>query len=241
MTLLIRKGGRRIAAALSAALALLAGAAPAAAANVRVNPVNVVLAPNRGSAELRVTNTDKQIVSMRVSAVRWTQEGGRDVYTPAPEVIASPPIFSVAVGGTQVIRLGLRSRTAGAAYRIRLEEIPSASTDKAAIRVALKLDLPFYVLASAHAKPALQGLLEPAGVGQTATIRNDGNRHARVLRVKLVDGAGRTLAASAAAGVVLPHSARSFRLAPVETGTPAALIVTTAEGKVRSQLGAPRP
>jgi fimbrial chaperone protein len=233
MTLLIRKGGRRIAAALSAALALLAGAAPAAAANVRVNPVNVVLAPNRGSAELRVTNTDKQIVSMRVSAVRWTQEGGRDVYTPAPEVIASPPIFSVAVGGTQVIRLGLRSRTAGAAYRIRLEEIPSASTDKAAIRVALKLDLPFYVLASAHAKPA--------GVGQTATIRNDGNRHARVLRVKLVDGAGRTLAASAAAGVVLPHSARSFRLAPVETGTPAALIVTTAEGKVRSQLGAPRP
>jgi fimbrial chaperone protein len=117
-------GGGRIVAALTAAAALLGVSVPAIAGSFRVNPVRVELTPDRPAGELTLSNVEQAPVGVKVTALRWTQVNGLDVYEPTTDVIASPPIFTLAGGGTQLIRIGLRTRRAGAAYRIHVEEIP---------------------------------------------------------------------------------------------------------------------
>src|SRR3954469_12713448 len=105
----MRRNGRRLGFAL-AVLTLLAfgiAAPPLLASSFQVDPVNITLASGRQTASLTLRNTDSAPVSVRVLAFRWTQDNGADVYTPSKDVIVSPPIFTVAAGSTQLIRLGL--------------------------------------------------------------------------------------------------------------------------------------
>ena len=237
-------GGGRIAAALSAALALI-GPAPARAGSFRVDPVHIVLEADRAGAELRLTNVEAAPAGMRVSVFRWTQSGGQDVYEPADDIIASPPIFTVQPGATQVVRFGIRRRIPGAAYRIHVAEIPREGTPSTGIRVALKLDLPLHVSAARAAPAALSWSLRRNADGRlVAEGRNEGGTHAQVSGIALVDSAGRHVARSAARGTILPGSMRAWTLgADAGAGAEAAatIVVTTASGEQRSAIGAPRP
>lgn len=233
-------GGGRIAAALTAAAALLAAPVPAFAGSFRVNPVRIALVPNRPAAELTLTNVEQSPVGVRVTAVRWTQVNGEDVYEPTTDVIASPPIFTLAGGGTQLVRLGLRTRRPGAAYRIYVEEIPAAG-QHSGVRVALKIDLPLHVLAEADAKPALSWAVRTDAQGNlVAEAHNGGTGPGQVNALEVQDGSGRTLGASRARGTVLPGSTRIWRIGRAG-GAPATLLVTTPDGVQRSSIGALQP
>ena len=240
MTLVIEKGGRRGAAALLAAATLLA-ASPACAGSFQVNPVNVALAPDKGSTELSLVNADAASVSVRVTALRWTQKDGADVYEPTRDVIASPPIFTVAPGARQLIRIGLRSRVPGTAYRLIVEEIPGPPVEGSGIKVALKLNLPFYVLSPGRAGATLSWTAHRGANGELfAQARNGGAQHAQVLGLEARDGAGRAIGGSKAMGVVLPMSARRWSLGAAKSA-PAELIVKTAQGETRSIVRVEQP
>src|SRR3546814_7495729 len=98
-------------------------------------------------------------VGILVSALRWTQVAGKDVYAPADDLIASPPIFMLEPHGKQLIRLGLRRRTPGAAYRVIVEEIPNEKASGTGIKVALRLNLPLYIERSEEHTSELQTLM----------------------------------------------------------------------------------
>jgi fimbrial chaperone protein len=234
-------GGGRIAAALCAAAWLSAAGAPAIAGSFRVDPVNIVLPHGRASAELRLTNVDASPVAVRVTALRWTQRGGDDVHEATSDIIASPPIFSVEPGGTQLVRFGLRRRIPGAAYRIHVEEIPQAVGEGTGIRVALKIDLPLYIGAERSTPAHLVWTLERGADGALiAQARNEGGTHAQVSRVEALDAAGRSVGRSGQRGAVLPDSMRSWRLGrPSENA--ATIVVTTPTGELRIPVGGARP
>jgi fimbrial chaperone protein len=232
MTFLRRKGSRRKAATLTLALAL-AAPAPAAAGTFAINPVNVLLPLDRSAAELRLTNADSNPVTVRVSAYRWTQKDGRDSYEPTRDVVVSPPIFAVAAGATQLIRIGTRTRIPGAAYRIVVEEVPGPATG-AGINVALRLDLPLYVLSEAHAQAELSWTAQRDAHGRLlVTGHNAGGRHAQILGIVAQDASGRRIAATGAMGVVLPASERSWNLGESDS-IPAQLLIRTANGETRT-------
>lgn len=228
----------RIAAALAVA-ALLAGA-PAEAGTFRVDPVNIVLAENRAATELRLTNAEAAPVGVRVTALRWTQREGKDVYEPTDDVIASPPIFTVAPRGTQLVRFGLRRRIPGAAYRIIVEEIPQAKAAGVGIRVALKIDLPLYVATGGKPAALTWSVRRAADGTLVAESRNAGGTHAQVKGVQALDSAGRPLGRSDSRGVVLPGSMRAWSLGSA-TGEAATIVVTTPQGEQRSPVGGARP
>ena len=239
MTSVIRKGGRS-AAALFAAAALIA-AAPAAAGSFKVNPVSLALAPDKAAAELSIANADSAPVAVRVTALRWTQKNGEDIYEPSRDVIASPPIFTIAPGSNQLIRFGLRARTPGAAYRIIVEEIPAPAREGSGIRVALRLDLPLFVLAHGRPQPALSWTAGRDGRGELVVeARNDGALHSQILAIEVRDSAGKRIAATDARGVVLPGGARRWTLG-TGSGTPAQMIVTGPDGVGRSVPHVERP
>lgn len=204
----ILQTGRHVAVSLLAFAMIV----PALAGSFQVNPVQIVLQPNKSISSLTIRNVDGQPVSVRVLTYRWTQVNGDDVYTPTDDLIASPPIFTIPANARQLVRVGLRRRTPGAAYRVILEEIPRPSKENV-IQVALRLNLPMYVLTAAGAKPAVRWSGSRDAAGEIILEgRNDGAAHAQVTAIDLVDAAGKRTPLTTSMGVVLPASMRRWNV-----------------------------
>jgi fimbrial chaperone protein len=176
-----------------------------------VDPVNLTMAAGQRRASLTIKNGDADPVAVRVFAYRWTQKDGVDVYSETEDIIASPPIFTIAPGGTQLVRFGLRGRSGGNAYRIFLEEIPRQRPDNAQIQVALRLNLPLYLLTEKGGKPELSWSAWRDSAGDLfIAATNGGSVQAQVLEISAADEGGGTKVLSRELGVVLPASARRW-------------------------------
>lgn len=241
MPFIIRQTGRRWATAIrtfgaAVVAAQLFQAAPSIAGSFRVDPVNVFLPVDKATTSLSVGNNADQPVAIRVSALRWTQLDGEDVYAPTSDVIASPPIFTLEPGGKQLIRLGLRQRQPGAAYRIMVEEIPSGESAGTGIKVALRLNLPLYVLAGEQAVSNIRWSAWRDAAGATVLEgRNEGAAHKQILSIAALDPAGRQIASTREMGVVLPGGARRWTLAQ-SAQLPAEVMVADPSGETRSKV-----
>jgi fimbrial chaperone protein len=233
---------RALRAALASSLlitGLLAGS-PAAAGSFQVNPVHVTMAANRNTASLTIRNSEATEVAVRVTAYRWTQEKGEDVYSETTDVIASPPIFTIAAGGTQLVRVGLKGRLAGGAYRVVLEEIPGKQTIGSQVQVTLRLNLPLYLLPPKGGAADLKWRAWRDGTGHWfVEAANRGSLHAQILEIGATTAAGKSIVLSRQMGVVLPSSARYWKLGPrpgLETGTPLLLNIRHSTGESREKV-----
>jgi fimbrial chaperone protein len=226
--------------ALAAAVGLLGCglAVPAAAGSFQVNPVNIILAAGRQTASLTIRNNDAAPVAVRVATYRWTQENGRDVYSPTGDLIASPPIFTIAAGATQLVRVGLVDRQ-GRAYRVILEEIPRRQVG-GAVQVALRLNLPLYVLPPGGGKAEVSWSLWRDASGETFVEgRNAGTVHAQILGFETLDREGRRTILSQEMGVILPASARYWKAGvhpEFRAGSSLLLRIRNSVGVTQSQI-----
>lgn len=214
-------------------------AAPAIAGSLRISPFQIHLPADRQAASLTIGNIDSAPVSVRVVTYAWDQEGGVDVYTPTDNVIASPPIFTIPPGKTQLVRIGLKNRALASAYRVILEEIPRDVRVGGQIQVALRLDLPLYLLPKDGGKAELgwRAWREPNGE-IIVEGRNSGSLHSQVIELSAVQGGKRHLL-SKERGVVLPASARIWKigkLPELQTGAPLVLSVRSPSGEAEAPL-----
>jgi len=121
----------------------------------------------------------------------------------------------------------------GAAYRLIVEEIPGPKSPGTGISVALKIDLPLYVIARRGAEPALSwSARRGLDGGLVVEGRNSGDLHARVLAIEARDAAGQILGRTDAMGVILPSSRRIWALGG-KAAAPTELVVRTAAGESR--------
>lgn len=229
----------RAAAALAAGLAAAVCAAPAAAASFKVNPVQINLPADRGATSLTITNGDLAPVSLRVVTLAWHQAGGVDVYTPTDKVIVSPPIFTMAGGKSQLVRIGVKDRVAGSAYRVIFEEIPRQQPGANQVQVSLRLNLPLYVLARGGGKAQVgwRAWRDPAG-DLFVEGRNSGSAHGQVLELS-AEQAGKRQLLSSEMGVVLPGSARYWKIGKrpgLVAGAPLQLAVRAPSGETQTRI-----
>jgi fimbrial chaperone protein len=224
-----------ILAALAAGAALISS--PAAAGTFQVSPINITVPADRPVGSLTVKNGAAEPVSIRVYTYKWTQENGKDVYTETRDLIASPPIFTISAGGSQLIRVGMPKATSDgeAAYRVIVEEIPRAAAEGEGIRVALRLNLPFYKQPKAKSAPNVQwtalrskdGTLELQG-------NNRGGLHDQINRIDIAGASGARKTIVDQPGVVLPGRTRLWKAladASVRSGTPLKLILVKPGGE----------
>jgi fimbrial chaperone protein len=232
------RGLARALAAVVGLLGCIGPASPAAAGSFQVDPVNIILAADRQTSSLTIRNKDAAPVAVRVVTYRWTQENGRDVYSPTSDLIASPPIFTIAPGASQLVRVGFRTR-GGRAYRVILEEIPRRQVG-GAIQVALRLNLPLYVLPPGGGKPDVSWSLWQDASGNTFVEgRNAGTVHAQVLGFDSLGRDGRPTILSQEMGVILPGSARYWRIGKrpdLSVGAHASIQVRNPSGVTNAQL-----
>jgi fimbrial chaperone protein len=144
------------------------GAARAGA--LQVSPLGVRLSDERPIATLRVRNVDDHEVIMQADVFAWMQLDGEDAYAATDEVVVIPPIFSLAPGAQQLLRIGLPEAMplseVERAFRVFLRELQQIDGQRdGGLNLALRIGLPIFVPPSGTARAAICGgsWWEPSG------------------------------------------------------------------------------
>jgi fimbrial chaperone protein len=220
----------------------------ALAGTFQVSPIRIILSGKTPIAVLKVRNESDQSSVMQLKAMSWSQSGNDDVYTPTDEVLATPPIFTVPPGGTQIIRVGIRRKADARlelAYRLFLQEVPVAkkSTQDSGVKVALRFGIPVFVTPANNKSP--QPLLNwRAVVGAEKTLRieaiNQGNAHVQISSVALnAATGGPQLAEYFGMHYILPKQARNWlvNVDPIPPlRTPLKVLAQTDAGELHANL-----
>ena len=233
-------------ATLIATLLALAAAVPAHAGSFTANPIRLTLPAGAASTSLSLENRGAEVVLIQAELMAWTQVDGRDVLAPSTDLIVSPPIFKVAPGAAQTVRVGVPRPLTGereVAYRLFLAEVPAPpAPGEQGIGVALRLGLPVFVLPAKPA-PQLAWQARPEGAQIRLTLTNSGNVHVQALESRLAREDGSVIAQQQLASYVLAGQTRSWVIQSKQPwrGEKLTLTVDTPGGPVKAELASTRP
>jgi fimbrial chaperone protein len=184
------------ASALAAVLVVFLAVGATRAQSLRVLPVNIQMPPGQKATTLTVINEGISVTAIQIRAYAWNQPDGNDRLTASDDVLASPPLVSIAPGASQVVRLVLRRTPQGreATYRILLDQIPLAPVP-GSVQVVLRLSIPIFAQPATRALPHVLFHIE-RDTGQAYLVGiNDGLRHEAIRDIVLSTSDGRRLKA----------------------------------------------
>lgn len=244
------RGGSELArsAARLASAAIVWGVSCAAlAGSFEVNPVRVDLSAATRSAALTVRNNGTEPVVVQVSVQAWSQRDGADVLEATNDVLASPPIATIAPDKEQIVRIGLRRAPDPAkelSYRLFLQEVPPPPRPGfQGLQVALRVGLPIFVRpASGPAKAALVWNAELRDGVIVLKAQNRGSGHVQISDVQLFAANGKEpIAAASQLVYVLPGQSRDWSLKLTREGVnkndTVQLKVSTDAGIIDTRIG----
>lgn len=188
----------------------------AAKGQLQAGPTLVELPAGSSAGRMTLGNSGDAPVAAQVRVYAWTQVDGDDRLEPTSDVVASPAISEIAVGGEQVVRLVRQvGAPAGAdlTYRVVVEELPGAGQDNA-VNIRMRYVIPMFVRAAGAPAPQLACGI----VAATLTCANSGGRAAQLGASRLQDPQGREAVLSEGLyGYVLPGASKKWTL---ESGDP---------------------
>jgi fimbrial chaperone protein len=194
-------------------IALLSGGA-VSAQSLTVLPVTIQMAPGRMATALTVINQGEGETSIQVRAFAWNQPDGNDQLTSSDEVLASPPLATIAPAAPQIVRLVLRRPPQGreAAYRILLDQIPPPAAP-GTVRIALRLSIPVFAEPATRVVPRVQFHIERDARQAWLVAFNDGGRHDTIRNIALTTSEGSGLQTEAnVSPYVLAGATRRWRI-----------------------------
>ncbi len=186
------------------------------AAEWRISPIRIEMAPQDKSTSITVYNEDKIPINFQVKAMLWTQDDkGKDLYEDTEDIIFFPKVFTLQPGKERLIRLGVKNSTPlrEKSYRLYVEEIPSQpNKEGVAVQIALRFGIPIFV------KP-LKEETKWEITKKTVTnstfildIENKGNHHFQIhyIKVKGYSGEKEILSKDIKGWYILSGSKRTF-------------------------------
>lgn len=166
-------------------LTWLAAVGSAAATNLQVSPVKLVLEPGQRAVQLNLTNTGDRSLLVQLDAYAWSQPGGKDELAATQALVISPPVVDIPAGSQQVIRVGLRRDERPSieqTYRVMVTEIPTDQhAHRTALRLAVRLSLPLFVQSAEKTEPALDVTRAKDGL----RLRNAGTAHLKLRSLRV--------------------------------------------------------
>lgn len=188
----------RIAALACALLGFTAGAAQAA--GLSVSPVMLDLSAKRPITAVTVGNQDAMEKVIQAEVQLWRRENGKDILESSEDLTVSPPMFRVASGKKQVVRVGLTGDDAPSdaerTYRLILQELPQPGdeTTPGQLRMLLRMSMPIFIAPAGKHPQTLETQLLTAADGKLQLkIANRGRLHARILKMSLQPVSGEAL------------------------------------------------
>ncbi|MGH8292886.1 MAG: fimbrial biogenesis chaperone [Gammaproteobacteria bacterium] len=216
----------------------------ARAASFQVNPIRVTLSAAQATNVLRVTNASDTPTVVQIEIVAWSQENNADVYTPSRALLATPPIFTVAAGSQQIVRLGMRSAPDAkqeTCYRLFLSEVPPAPRPGfRGVQIALRVGIPVFVGPAMATAPALRWSARRLSADELEiTALNNGTAHAEILKLTVNAPDRSAPLLQKFGGYVLPGAQRAwtFKLAaPLAAKAPLEISADTDQGSFHAQV-----
>lgn len=216
-------------------------------AGVHVSPTILNLNESKPVEAFTLTNQGDKDTAFEVRLYRWGITDNQDDLEPSRDLLVSPPVFSIAPGESQTVRVAMLSdvaQTSEASYRAIFRELPSASQAGPVIglNVALQISIPVFVTPSTTAPAELHWQARINNLGQLVlAAENRGGRHSKFTSLQAADGDGAPLAEPwQGLKYALPGTRREWELAPVGTlpaGAPA--IITTRTGRHAQEVRVP--
>jgi fimbrial chaperone protein len=212
-----------------------------------VGPTRVELTREHPVAVLEVRNDNSSPTIVQIERMSWSQDGGTDSYAATSLLIATPPVFELAAGGTQTLRVALRDWhqvTEEEDFRIYVREVPRVpGGPPSGLQFALRVGVPVFANFPG-ASPHLQWVLKVVAGGQLAlSSRNTGGRWAHILRWEIrAPGGGPVLWRSDEAGYVIAGGERlwtNVALPAVSSGQQLDLLAVTDAGDLHDTVTLP--
>jgi fimbrial chaperone protein len=175
---------------LGTACLLLAGILHAG--SVDVAPVNALLSADHAIQGFTIHNGSQSPETVQVSLMSWRQENGKDVYTPADDLLATPPLFTVLPGKMQMLRVGMRhvdAKPTEGAYRMFLTEVPPPPQPGfTGLAVTFRLSIPIFVKPAKDSPAELAWQLHKGADNKLQIeVTNSGASHVKIIHLALKD------------------------------------------------------
>lgn len=238
---------RRLRAALVAGMivSLTATAGMAVAATFRVSPVTIEVTNEGAASAVTVTNDSDRPITIQSRLFRWTQTDGREALDPTDVVVASPPMMTIPVGQSHVVRLVRVAAQRAAqeeAYRILVDEVPDPRSGSAGVvTFLLRQSLPVFFGSRPLARPDVTFALQHGATGWRLFATNRGQRRERLNDVAIHDSRGsQVMGRKGLMGYVLAGGKMSWPVdLPVDRHGPLTLDATSDQGNVHTVIAEP--
>ncbi len=181
---------------LGASLTVAAPGAGALAGEIRVSTVRIDLSDRQPAATVTISNDGAEKSLVQIRALTWTQADGKDVQDVTTDLIVTPPIADIDVGGRQMVRVGFvgkKQMPAEGAYRLQIEEVPRQDQEQQhSVETYLRISVPIFIAAAdQHAAPVMTARLA-SEEGRQLRLYNSGLLHERLISYQVLAG-GRPL------------------------------------------------
>lgn len=200
------------------AVALCLACAPAhAAAQLEVSPVLLDIVAPGATGTVTLKNDDARPTTLQVRLFKWRQVGGQESYEPTQDVVASPPIATVAAGATLTVRVIRAAETpvqGEESYRLVLDQLPEADrSGRAKVAMLLRQVLPVFFANPDRSGPQVAWSVGRGPRGYELRAHNTGDQRLRVARVTLTGAGGAPVnLGGGLLGYVLGHADMSWTL-----------------------------
>lgn len=186
-----------------------------------MSPVSLEVVAPGAAATLQLHNVGTAPLNAQIRVFRWTQLNGQEKLEPTDDVVASPPIASLAPKTDYTVRLVRVSKQpvfAAESYRLFVDELPdSAIRQNGTVTLVLRYSIPVFFYSREAAEAKLVWSVEQRGGHVYVSAVNGSDRHARISALKLEVGDGRVVNfGDGLTGYVLGHSAMRW-VAPGKT------------------------
>ena len=218
-----------------AAIALTASAA-ANAGSISVAPLKLIYTAGTVIAAVTVENSGRADALVQTETLAWTQLDGEHKLDPTDDVVAVPPIFRLAPGATQMVRVGLTrafTETQEQTYRLMVTEVPTA-VKPGTVAVAIRHSLPIFVRTTS---PAPSKLAVKRGAANTLAIANTGGQHLYIQGWRLRDSSGAVVAEASGPGYLLAGAQRALVIAGGHVSGPVLFEADSDAGVLKIDVG----
>jgi fimbrial chaperone protein len=159
------------------------------AGSFKVSPVRIELSARRPHTTVAVTNLGEENTTIQVQVLRWMAKGSGEAYAETGDILLNPPIFTLAPGRSQHMRLGLREPKTGPqeiGYRLILEEVPRPmKPGVTGVATFLRISVPVFVPPTSKAAPDLAWRLTAQDGKLKLSVENRGPVHVQFKRMGL--------------------------------------------------------
>lgn len=210
---------------------------------MQVAPVRLDLAPGRAVGVLTVTNPSTEPMLVQAEGFAWRQFDGEERLDPALELLLSPPIFELAPGAKQLVRVGFRVAPKlidgrEGAWRVWLSQLPDSSEidPSQGVRMLFRVSLPLFVTPTGAARAQTTWRRDADSV----SVSNHGGRHLQLRALALrCDESGRGDAAhNVGMAYVLPDATVRWALPAACRGRTVNVEADSDAGTIRQRLAA---